>query len=255
MADPHDADGPVAVVTGANRGIGRAIAGRLCDGGHRVVLVARDAARTAEVVAGLGPERAVAVDGDVSDPETGEAAVAAARERFGRLDVLVNNAALDLAAPLLETTPAQARTTVEVNLLGSLFMLQACARAMGDLGGGAVVNLSSRLAAIGVPTMSVYGATKGGIEALTRGAAIELAPLGIRVNAVAPGFTETPLFTEWLATQDDPEAARVAVAAQIPQRRLGTVEDVAAAVCFLAGDEASHITGTVLRVDGGYTAQ
>jgi NAD(P)-dependent dehydrogenase (short-subunit alcohol dehydrogenase family) len=253
----------VAVVTGANRGIGRAIAARLAAGGDRLVLVARDAERTAEVVAELGDgcgaelgaERVVAVDGDVSDPATGEAAVAAALARWDRLDVLVNNAALDLAAPLLQTTPAQARQVAEVNLLGSLFMLQACARAMRDRGGGAIVNLSSRLAVIGVPTMAVYGAMKGGIEALTRGAAIELAPHGVRVNAVAPGFTETPLFTEWLADQDEPERARAEVADQIPQRRLGTVDDVAAAVAFLAGAEAGHITGTVLRVDGGYTAQ
>jgi len=255
MADPAGTDLPVAVVTGANRGIGRAIAQRLCDHGHRAVLVARDAARTAAVVDELGAERAVAVNGDVADPATGEAAAATALERFGRLDVLVNNAALDLAVPLLETTPAQARTAVDVNLLGSLFVLQACARVMRDRGGGSIVNLSSRLAAIGVPTMAVYGAAKGGVEALTRGAAIELAPLGIRVNAVAPGFTETPLFSEWLAAQDDPERVRAGLAAQIPQGRLGTVDDVAAAVCFLAADEADHITGAVLRVDGGYTAQ
>jgi NAD(P)-dependent dehydrogenase (short-subunit alcohol dehydrogenase family) len=255
MAETARTDLPVAVVTGANRGIGRAIAQRLCDHGHRVVLVARDAARTAAVVDELGSERAVAVDGDVADPATGEAAAMTALERFGRLDVLVNNAARDLAVPLLDTTPAQARTAVEVNLLGSLFVLQACARVMRDRDGGSIVNLSSRLAAIGVPTMAVYGAAKGGVEALTRGAAVELAPFGIRVNAVAPGFTETPLFSEWLAEQDDPERVRAGLAGQIPQGRLGTVADVAAAVCFLAAGEADHITGAVLRVDGGYTAQ
>ena len=248
-------DAPVAIVTGANRGIGRAIARRLAQRGHHVVLVARDARRNQETVSELGPDRALAVAGDVSGPETADAAVAAALARWGRVDVLVNNAALDLAVPLLDTSPAQARQVMEVNLLGALFLLQACARAMNARGGGAIVNLSSRLASVGVPTMAVYGAAKGAIESLTRGAAIELAPLGIRVNAVAPGFTETPLFTEWLADQDDPEGARAGVAAQIPQQRLATTGDVAAAVCFLAGDEASHITGVVLPVDGGYTAQ
>lgn len=245
----------VAVVTGANQGIGRAIAGRLVAEGHRVVLVARDQARNAAVAAELGASAAVTVAGDVSDPATAEAAVAAALEHWGRIDVLVNNAAVDLAAPLLETTPAQARHATEVNLLGSLFCLQACGRAMRDGGGGAIVNLSSRLAVVGVPKMAVYGAAKGGIEALTRGAAIELAPASIRVNAVAPGFTETPLFTAWLADQDDPEQARAEVAAQIPQGQLATPDDVAEAVCFLAGDGAAHITGVVLRVDGGYTAR
>ena len=248
-------DAPVAMVTGANRGIGRAIARRLAHRGHHVVVVARDARRNQETVSELGPDRALAITGDVSDPETAHTAVAAALARWGRVDVLVNNAAVDLAVPLLTTSPAQARQVMEVNLLGALFLLQACARTMHAQGGGAIVNLSSRLASVGVPTMAVYGATKGAIESLTRGAAIELAPLGIRVNAVAPGFTETPLFTEWLADQDDPEGARAGVAAQIPQQRLATTRDVAAAVCFLAGDEAAHITGVVLPVDGGYTAQ
>ncbi|MEN3284461.1 MAG: hypothetical protein V7607_5601 [Solirubrobacteraceae bacterium] len=103
--------------------------------------------------------------------------------------------------------------------------------------------------------MTVYGAAKGGIEALTRGAAIELAPFGIRVNAVAPGFTETPLFAAWVAQQEDPDAARRSVTAQIPQRRLATTADIAAAVHFLASEQAGHTTGTVLAVDGGYTAQ
>lgn len=245
----------VAVVTGANRGIGFAVSKCLVERRHRVVLVGRDATRNERAASELGAERAVAIEGDISDPRTAERVVAATLERWGRLDVLVNNAAVDLAVPLLETTPAQARRVTEVNLLGALFFLQACARAMQEAARGSIVNVSSRLASVGVPTMVVYGAAKGGIEALTRGAAIELAPLGIRVNAVAPGATETPLFTEWLAGQEDPVAARAAAAAQIPQRRLATSGDVAAAVCFLASDEAAHITGAVLPVDGGYTAQ
>jgi NAD(P)-dependent dehydrogenase (short-subunit alcohol dehydrogenase family) len=243
----------VAVVTGGTQGIGRAIAERFARAGDHVLVVARDARRADAVAAELG--RAEAVAGDVADPATAQRAVDAALERWGTIDVLVNNAAIDLAAPLLDVTAEQARHVTHVNLLGTVFFLQVAARAMREHGGGAIVNISSRLASVGVPEMAVYGATKGGVEALTRGAAIELAPHGIRVNAVAPGFTETPLFTAWAAEQSDPAAARTAVAAQIPQGRIATTADVAAAVWFLASEDAAHITGAVLAVDGGYTAQ
>ncbi len=132
-------------------------------------------------------------------------------------------------------------------------MLQAAACAMRGRG-GSIVNVTSRTAAVGVPTMAVYGASKGALTSLTRGAAADLARAGIRVNAVAPGFTETPLLTAWLAAQSDPEAIRLKVAEQIPQGRLATPADVAAAILYLASDEAAHVTGAVLAVDGGYTA-
>ena len=132
-------------------------------------------------------------------------------------------------------------------------MIQAAAPALAERG-GAIVNVTSRLAHIGVPEMAVYGASKGALRALTHGAAVELAPLGIRVNAVAPGMTETPLFSEWIAERPDPEAARAEVEAQIPLGRLASPEDVAEAIVFLAGDGAAHITGATLPVDGGYTA-
>lgn len=120
--------------------------------------------------------------------------------------------------------------------------------------GGAIVNVTSRLASIGVPAMAIYGASKGALLALTRAAAVELAPKRVRVNAVAPGMTRTPLFEAWIAARDDPNAMRERVLADIPQGRLAEPGDVAAAIAYLASDDARHVTGASLPVDGGYTA-
>ncbi|MQA74016.1 MAG: glucose 1-dehydrogenase [Solirubrobacterales bacterium] len=238
--------GRTAIITGYSRGIGAATARRLADQGARLVLVGRRAADL-----GL-PGEAEVVEGDVAAPGTAAAAVAAADRRFGRLDVLVNNAGMDLAGDLLATSESDARRVFDTNFFGALFMLQAAAREMRP--GGSIVNVTSRLASIGVQTMSVYGASKGALLSLTRGAAIDLAERGIRVNAVAPGMTATSLFEEWVAGQRDPEATRRAIESQIPQGRLGSPADVAAAIAFLASEESGHITGTSLPVDGGYTA-
>ncbi|MFQ5427088.1 MAG: SDR family NAD(P)-dependent oxidoreductase, partial [Gaiellales bacterium] len=182
-------------------------------------------------------------------------AVDCALARFGQLDVLVNNAGVDLSGiRLLDTTLEQARDTFAVNFFGALTMLQACARAMEDRG-GAIVNVASRAALVGVPTMAVYGASKGALVSLTRAAAIELAPNEIRVNAVAPGLTETRLVRDWIGAQPDPDAFREAISATIPQGRFASPAEVAAAILFLATDGARHITGTTLSIDGGYTAR
>ena len=138
-------------------------------------------------------------------------------------------------------------------MIGAMLMMQAALPALKSHG-GAIVNVTSRLAAIGIPEMSVYGAAKGGLLALTRGTAVELAPDGIRVNAVAPGMTETDLMNEWLEATPDPDAARQEVAAANPSGQIATPDDVAAAVIFLSCDRARHITGASLPVDGGYTA-
>jgi NAD(P)-dependent dehydrogenase (short-subunit alcohol dehydrogenase family) len=244
----------VAIVTGASEGIGAATARRLRRDGLHQVLVARREEPGRRLVEQLGADRAVFVAGDVADPATGRRAVEAALERFGRLDVLVNNAGVDYTSDLLETPLEDVRGVFEINVFGAFLLLQEAARAMRTQGGGAIVNVTSRLASIGVPTMVVYSAAKGALLALTRGAAIELAPLGIRVNAVAPGFTETPLVTAWLAEQEEPDAARRSAMAAVPQGRLGTPDEIAAAIAFLASDDAGHITGASLAVDGGYTA-
>jgi len=238
--------GRTAIITGYTRGIGAATARRFADEGANLVLVARS--RTDLDL----PGDRVVVEGSVTDAAIAEGAARAAIERFGSVDVLVNNAGVDFTSDLLATEEADVRRVFDVNFFGALLMLQAAARAMTS--GGSIVNVSSRLASIGVATMTVYGASKGALLSLTRGAAIELAGRGIRVNAVAPGMTATRLFEEWLSDQPDPGGERAAVEGTIPQGRVGTPGDVAAAIAFLASDDASHITGASLPVDGGYTA-
>lgn len=245
-------EGKTAIVTGGTRGIGREIALRLGREGASVIVVARNATAEQEAFAELGA-RVRFVVGSVQDPETASRAVAIA-EANGGLDVLVNNAGVDHTGDVVTAREAEVRKVLEINFLGALWMLQRAAAAMRRGGGGAIVNVTSRLASIGVPTMSIYAATKGALLALTRSAAVELASDGIRVNAVAPGLTETALFREWIDDQDDPVAFRRQVAATIPQGRFGTPEEVAAAVSFLASDECLHITGASLALDGGYTA-
>jgi NAD(P)-dependent dehydrogenase (short-subunit alcohol dehydrogenase family) len=247
--------GKVAILTGATEGIGRAIAGAFVDEGARVTLVARRERPGIELVAELGSDVASFVEGDVSDPATAERAASEALARFGALDVLVNNAALDLSGvPLFETTREQAREIFEVNVFGAFWMLLACARVMAERGGGSIVNVTSRLGLVGLSGSAWYGASKGALHALTRGAAVEWARTGIRVNSVAPGLTETPMIKTWVEAQDDPVAFRRSREDTVPLGRFCTPEEVAAAVVYLASDEAASVTGASIAVDGGYTA-
>jgi NAD(P)-dependent dehydrogenase (short-subunit alcohol dehydrogenase family) len=246
-------EGRTAIVTGATEGIGAATVQRLLAEGVRVVAVARgeDAGRRLADGSG-GLIRFVA--GDIRADDTAARAVAAATEWTERLDILVNNAARDFTGDLLSASRAEIADVFEVNAIGTLLMLQAAAAKMKELGGGAIVNVTSRLASIGLPSTAVYGASKGAVLALTRGAAVELAPHNIRVNAVAPGLTETPLVTAWLERADDSETTRRQASETIPQGRFARPDEVADAIVFLASDEASHVTGASLPVDGGYTA-
>jgi NAD(P)-dependent dehydrogenase (short-subunit alcohol dehydrogenase family) len=246
--------GKTVIVTGGTMGIGEAIVQRCADEGARVVVVARNAERGERLVSAVGADRVSFVGGDVTDPAVADAAVQAAGTFGGGADVLVNNAAIDFTSDLLQTDGEDVRRVFETNFFGAFWMLTRVAQELKRRGGGSIVNVSSRLASIGVPSMVVYGASKGALLALTRGAAVELAPHDIRVNAVAPGLTATPLFDAWIGEHDDPAAFAAQVARTIPQGRFGTPEEVAAAVAYLAADESAHVTGASIPIDGGYTA-
>lgn len=244
--------GKVAIVTGATSGIGVEVARRLADEGAGLLITGRSTERGVALAASLG-RRSVFVPADLTEPGAPVRVVDAALAAHGRIDVLVNNAAVDHVGDLLETPLDEAREVFETNVFAALAMLQSAARAMRGTG-GAIVNVTSRLASVGVPTMAVYGASKGAVLALTRAAAVELAQYGIRVNAVAPGMTRTQMFEAWLEQQDDRSAVEDRVLAGVPQGRLAEPADVAAAIAYLASDEAAHVTGTSIAVDGGYTA-
>lgn len=237
--------GKVAIVTGGTSGIGAATVRLFVNQGARVVVVARHAGETAEGT------RFIA--GDVSEQGTAKAAVEAAEE-WGGVDVLVNNAAMDWTSQVLETSAGDVRRVLDTNFLGCLLMLQAAGAKMLARGHGSIVNVTSRTASVGVPTMALYAAAKGALLALTRTAAVEWAPQGVRVNAVAPGLTNTQLVRTWIDAQADPAAFEKQVVSTIPQGRMAEPNDVAQAILFLAGDESKHVTGISLPVDGGYTA-
>jgi len=244
-------EGQTAIITGATSGIGAATAREFVAQGARVVAVGRNEHRGESLVHALGQNRCVFVGGNVQDVETGKAAVRAT-EAWGGPDILINNAGVDHTAPLLEASYDDVFFTMSVNFFGVLNMMQAVGASMSKRSGGSIVNVTSRLASIGVPTMGCYGATKGAVEALTRHAAVEWADIGIRVNSVAPGFTRTAIYDDWIAA--DPAVRKASAVRGIPQGRIGEVDEIAAAIAFLASPSASHITGATLPVDGGYTA-
>jgi NAD(P)-dependent dehydrogenase (short-subunit alcohol dehydrogenase family) len=243
-------EGKVALVTGGNSGMGLAVARRLVDEGAKVVISGRDAASLAAAAGELGAA-ALGVRADVAGLDDVDRLVAATREfGGGRLDVLFPNAGSALFRPLAETTEAQWDALMSVNLKGVYFTVQ---KALPLLQAGSALVLNASVAAAkGNPVGSLYGASKAGVRSLGRTFAAELAPRGIRVNVVSPGPIETPLFgRDGLLASSGVPALKSQWAERNPMKRFGTPEEVAAAVLFLASDEASYITGVELLVDGG----
>lgn len=240
-------DHKIAIVTGAGQGIGKAIAERLAADGATVVVTDVDEGAAKDTAAELGND-SVGLYADVTDRDSVNAMVTQVTERFGRVDVLVNNAGWDKAEPFVDSEPETWDRVIAINLYGVLNTSKAVLPIMAAQGSGRVVNLGSDAGRAGSSGEAVYSAAKGGVIAFTKATAREMARSQVGINCVCPGPTDTALFASMGG-----EKLRDALTRAIPLRRLGQPEDVAHAVAFLASDEAAFITGQTISVSGGLT--
>lgn len=243
-------DGRVVIVTGGASGIGLAVAQRLASEGASVCIA--DRSGRAREVANTNPAF-LPLEADVSDESAVVAAVKQVIARHGRIDTLINCAGIVLDAPVQATSLESWQRVIDVNLTGTFLLCRHIMPHMIERRSGAIVNVASDAALIGQRSQAAYCASKGGVAAFTRAAALDGAPFGIRVNAVCPCFVETPLLESWLAAAADPAKARAEVAAVQAMNRIGKPQEIAAAIAYLACDEARFVTGIVLPVDGGST--
>lgn len=239
---------PVAIVTGAGYGIGLAITARLAADGFDLGVTSEEPLDSPVRAAESSNREVLAVPADFRDARRAAEVVKLVIEHFGRLDLLVNNAGLSRTTALEEASESDFDELISINLKSAWMAIRAAIGQMRQQGGGAVVNLSSVHGSRGRPGYSIYATTKGGIEALTRQLAIELAPIRVRVNAIAPGVIEVERY------KDMPGYTPEVGASWVPWSRVGQPEDVAALVSFLAGPEAEYITGQTIGVDGGTAA-
>lgn len=249
--------GKVAIVTGGGSGIGRASALLFAEEGARVVVVDWNSETGAETLAAINSygHTAVFCHGDVSKTQDVENMINTAVTEYGRLDVLFNNAAIQIMAKLADTKEEDWDRIHSVNLRGVFLGCKYAIPAMIRSGGGSIVNMSSALGFVGDPDLAAYGAAKGGIIALTKAAAIAYGPDKLRVNCICPGDVDTPLLQDFFKSFPDPERMRQEVYAKYALRRIANPKEIAQVAAFLASDASSFMTGSVLVVDGGLTSR
>ncbi len=238
----------VTIITGGAQGIGAACARRFAHESAHVVIADVDDARGTALAKEL---QAMYVHCDVGDKVDVDAMVQRVMAKHGRIDVLVNNAGIFKAAPFLEVTEEDFDDVIRINLKGAFLVAQAVAREMVQTGGGSVVNMSSVNAVMAIPSIASYNMSKGGINQLTRAMALALADQGVRVNAVAPGTIATELAAKAVLTSEE---AKARILSRTPLRRLGTPEEIADVVAYLASDASSYLTGEIITADGGRSA-
>lgn len=246
-------DGKIVLVTGAGRGLGRAGALAFARAGAHLALMSRTKSQleeTAAAVEVLG-RKALVLPADTRRADEVERAVRSAVEAFGRIDVLFNNAGTNVRKPVVEMTDEDWHTIIETNVKGVFVVARAVAREMIGQKGGCIINTSSSSAIVPERDKVVYASSKGAVMQFTKGLAMELAPYGIRVNAIAPGYMMTPLVQGYLEADAE---RRKRILSRIPMDRFGRPEEIGGALVFLASDAASYITGTTIHIDGGWTA-
>ncbi len=247
----------ICIVTGAGSGIGRAIAVRLAEEGGKVLCVDRvleSALETAQGIARAG-HVAEAFQADVSDPKQVQGFVDAALERWGRLDVLVNNAGVNIPGVLHEVSDETIDLTLNVNVKGAIYGCRAALIPMLEQGSGSIVNISSVNGMVSEPFLSVYSASKGAVVMLTKGVALDYAQQGIRCNCICPGWVDTPINYAHAAMLGGLEKIYANISSFQPIGRPGQPREIAHLALFLASDEASFMTGSIIAADGGMTAQ
>ena len=247
----------VCIVTGGASGIGLATCEVFVREGAKVVIADRDLAAADKAVAALTQKggQAMAVQCDVSNADSVAGMVQATVAAHGRLDVIVNNAGYGIAGSLSETSDEDWEALMGVNVRGVFLCCKHAIKQMQKNGGGTIVNVASVVAAVGIRNRTAYVASKGAVAAMTRSIALDYVASHIRCNAIAPGTIDTPYYTEILAKAADPVAIRKGLEARQPMGRLGTPEEIANGILFLASDESAFATGSILTIDGGMTAQ